>query len=156
MKPLSLLFTCALLISTALPALAQKVDYRTFDVIAKSGNIFIVVKDSDYRMLVGSINKPKTVFLLGYSKEQASLKIKRLIRICGEDKYIKENRRIFFCGNVLHCYVKDKEGQEQYTFVREDDELKFVLEKRDLLVIKEDLDNLLQTTDTLKVEEICK
>lgn len=156
MKPYYLLFTCALLISTVLPGFAQKVDYRTFEVIAKSGNISIVVKDSDYRMLVGSINKPKTVFLLGYSKEQATLKIKRLIRICGDDKYIKEKRRIFFCGNVLHCSVKDKDGQEQYTFVREDDELKFVLEKRDLLVINEDLDNLLQATDTLKVEEICK
>ena len=107
-------------------------------------------------MVVGSLIKPKTVFLLGYSKEQASLKIKRLIRICGDDKYIKENRRVFFCGIVLHCSVKDKDGHEQYTFVREDEELKFVLEKEDLLVIKEDLDNLLQATDTLKVEEICK
>ena len=143
MKPYYLLFTCALLISIAFPAFAQKVDYRTFDVIAKSGNISIVVKDSDYRMVVGSIIKPKTVFLLGYSKEQASLKIKRLIRICGDDRYIKENRRIFFCGNVLHCSVKDKDGHEQYTFIREDDEEKFVLEKNDLFATKDALDNSL-------------
>lgn len=113
MKPLSLLFTCALLISTALPAIAQKVDYRTFEVIAKSGNISIVVKDNDYRMVVGSINKPKTVFLLGYSKEQASLKIRRLIRICEND---------------------------QYTFVREEGAVKFVLKRGDLLVIREALE----------------
>lgn len=143
MKPYYLLFTCALLISTALPAFAQKVDYRTFEVIAKSGNISIVVKDSDYRMIVGSINKPKTVFLLGYSIEQASLKIKRLIRICGDDRYIKENRRIFFCGNVLHCSVKDKDGQEQYMFVKEEDGVKFVIEEGVLSAINAVLDNQL-------------
>ena len=137
MKPLYLLLTCALLISIACPGFAQKVDYKTFDVIAKSGNISIVVKDNDYRMVVGSLNKPKTVFLLGYSKEQALLKMKRLIRICENDQYTKENRRISFCGIVLHCSVKEKDGQEQYTFVREDDEVKFAIDKEGLIEIKE-------------------
>lgn len=140
MKPLYLLFTCALLISIACPGFSQKVDYKTFDVIAKSGNVSIVVKDNDYRMVVGSLKKPKTVFLLGYSKEQASLKIKRLIRICENDKYTKNNRRISFCGCVLHCSVKEKGGQEQYTFVREEGAVKFVLKRGDLLVIREALE----------------
>ena len=79
MKPFYLLFTCALLISIASPGFAQKVDYKTFDVIAKRGNVSIVEKDNDYRIVVGLLNKPRTVFLLDYSKEQALLKIKRLI-----------------------------------------------------------------------------
>ena len=143
MKSIYLLFTCALLVSLTCPGLAQKVDYKTFDEIAKSGNVSIVVKDNDYRMVVGSLNKPKTVFLLGYSKEQALLKIKRLIKICENDQYTKENRRLSFYGIVLHCSVKDKDGQEQYTFIREDDEVNFVLKEGDLLVVNEALSTFL-------------
>lgn len=141
MKPYYLLFTCALLISIALPALAQKVDYRTFDVIAKSGNISIVVKDSDYRMVVGSLIKPKTVFLLGYSKEQAALKIKRLIKICENENYVKKNRRVTFCTIGIHLSVKEKDGKEWYTIVREDDGAKFIIVKEALQSVKEILEN---------------
>ena len=140
MKPLYLLFTCALLISISCPGFAQKVDYKSFDVIAKSGNVSIVVKDNDYRMVVGSLNKPKTVFLLGYSKEHALLKVKRLIRTCENDKYTKDNRQITFCGTALHCSVKDKGGQERYSFVREEDYVKFAIDKKGLIEIKETLE----------------
>ena len=128
MKPLYLLFICALLISIVCPGFAQKVDYKTFDVIAKSGNVSILVKDKDYRMVVGSLNNPKTVFLLGYSKEHALLKIKRLIRTCEDDQYTKDNRQISFWGTALHCSVKVKDGK-QYKFVREDDQEKSVLKQ---------------------------
>lgn len=40
-----------------------------YDVIAKAGNVTVLVKDNDYRMVVGSLKKPKATFLLGYSKE---------------------------------------------------------------------------------------
>ena len=140
MKPFNLIFACALLILIACPGFAQRLDYKTFDVIAKSGNVSILVKDKDYRMVVGSLNKPKTVFLLGYSKEHALLKVKRLIRTCENDKYTKDKRQISFCGTALHCSVKNKSGQEHYMFVREDDEVKFALNKDDLLVIEEVLE----------------
>ena len=134
MKPILLALT--LLIATAIPGFAQKVDYRTFDVVARSGNIAVVVKDNDYRMVVGSLIKPKTVFLLGYSKEQAALKIKRLIKICENENYVKKDSRVSFCTVVLHLSLKEKDGKERYTIVREDDGTKFIIVKEALQSVK--------------------
>ena len=135
------LLVLPLLLATVLPGFAQKVDYRTFDVVARSGNVAVVVKDNDYRMVVGSLIKPKTVFLLGYSKEQAALKIKRLIKICENENYIKKNRRVTFCTVVLHLSSKEKGGKEWYTIVREDDGAKFVIVKEALQSVKGVLEN---------------
>ena len=88
-------------------------------------------------MVVGSINKSKIVFLLGYSLEQVSQRIEQFIKTCRDDNYIKEKRSINFCGNVLRCSVTDYGGQKQYTFVMEDDDVKFVIFDDDLNIIKE-------------------
>jgi len=89
---------------------------------------------------VGSINKPKTVFMLGYSQEQVYQKLKQFIRNCKDDKYNKENRRVSFCGIVLRCFMTYVDGHEQYTFVVEDDNVKFVVEENDILVVIEAMD----------------
>ena len=60
-----------LLLVTTISISAQKVDFTTYDVVAKAGDVSVIVKDNDYRMVVGSVKKPKLNMLMGYSKEQA-------------------------------------------------------------------------------------
>lgn len=75
--------------------------------------------------------------------EQVSQRIEQFIKLCRDENYIKEKRRINFCGNVLRCSVTEYGGKKQYNYVREDDGVKFVLEDDDLTSIKDSLAGLL-------------
>lgn len=69
-----------MLVTMVVTALAQKtIDFTTYDVVAKAGDVTIIVKDNDYRMVVGSLKKPKLNMVMGYSKEQAASKIDRIL-----------------------------------------------------------------------------
>ena len=127
-----LLLISSILISTFMSAFAQKVDYTKYDVLAKSGNVSIVVKDSDYRMVVGSLANPNKVFLLGYSKEQASQRFEDLLKSADNDNYTRTNRQISFCGVGLLLSIKGTGDNEQYTFIEEGKLTKFLLTKTDL------------------------
>lgn len=132
-----LLVGLTILIVSITTAFSQnKVDYNTYDVIANSGNITVVAKEKDYRMIVGPIKKPTTVFLLGYSNEFAKNKIERLLTVCGNKKHSKKNRDISFCGIPLHYSVIGNGNAEQYSFVGDLDNVKFVLTKEDILSIQ--------------------
>ena len=131
-----LLLISSILISTFMSAFAQKVDYTKYDVLAKSGNVSVVVKDSDYRMVVGSLTNPSKVFLLGYSKEQASQRFEDLLKSADNDNYTRTNRQISFCGVGLLLSIKGAGDNEQYTFVEEGKFTKFLLTKTDLLYFK--------------------
>lgn len=137
-----LLVGLTILIVSITTAFSQnKVDYNTYDVIANSGNITVVAKEKDYRMIVGPIKKPTAVFLLGYSKEFAENKFERLLTVCGNDKHSKKNRDISFCGIPLHYSVIGEGDAEQYSFVGDLDKVKFVLAKKDILEIQKQLEN---------------
>ena len=61
------------LILNTVSMFAQKtIDFTTYDVVAKAGDVTIIVKDNDWRMVVGSVKKPKMNMQFGYSKEQAT------------------------------------------------------------------------------------
>ena len=93
MKIRNLLLIFALFIFSSISIFAQqKKDYTTYNVVAKSGNIHIVAKKDDYRMVIGTLKKPMMLFLLGYTKEQAALRFNRFVEICEDKKYTKKNR----------------------------------------------------------------
>lgn len=114
-----LLTISVILISAVVSAFAQKVDYTKYQVLAKSGNVSVVVKDSDYRMVVGSLTQPKKVFLLGYSKEQAAQRFEHLLEVADNDNYTRTNRQITVCGVGLLLTIKGTGDDERYTFVEE-------------------------------------
>lgn len=49
----------SLLLTITLSLFAQIVDFTTYDVVAKACDVTIIAKDNDYRMIVGSVKKPK-------------------------------------------------------------------------------------------------
>ena len=119
---------------SAITSLAQKADYTKYDVIAQTNDVSIVVKGSDYRMVVGPLRKPKTVFLLGYSKEQAAQKLQQFIEQADNKSYSKKNRPITFCGvNLLLIAMDSKAEDVIYDILREDNNVRFRLNRNSLV-----------------------
>lgn len=95
------LLLCVVVIAlSAITLLAQKADYTKYDVITQANDVSVVVKDNDYRMVVGPLKKPKTVFLLGHSKDQVAQRFKQLLEQVDNKNYSKKNRSVFFCGLI--------------------------------------------------------
>lgn len=129
------LLLCAIMIAlSAITSFAQKADYTKFTVLAQTNDVSIVVKGSDYRMVVGPLRKPKTVFLLGYSKEQAAQKLQQFIEQADNKSYSKKNRQVTFCGvNLLLTAMDSKAEDVIYEILREDRNVRFRLNKSSLV-----------------------
>ena len=128
-----------LVLVTAITAFAQKTDFTTYDVIAKAGDVTIIMKDSDYRMIVGSIKKPKLNMLMGYSKEQAVNCVDR-ISYFSKEGYTKKNRNVSVCGVMFLLNIAGEGDDEKYYFTAVDNKGKFTLTKKDILSFKESLE----------------
>lgn len=90
----------SLLLTISLSLFAQKTDFTTYDVIAKADDVTIIVKDNDYRMIIGSVKKPKLNMLMGYSKDQAINRIDCILNFSKEDI----PRRIGMFLFVVFCF----------------------------------------------------
>lgn len=89
-----------MLVTMVVTAFAQKTDFTTYDVIAKAGDVTIIAKDNDCRMIVGSVKKPKLNMQMGHSKEQAASKIDRILDF-SKKGYTKKDRNV----SVMLCDV---------------------------------------------------
>ena len=128
------------LVLAALPALAQKPDFSSNEIIARSGNVQIVVKDNYYRMVVGSLARPSKAFLLGYSGSHAASTIEGLLDAADDDHYTRTNRQICFCGMGLLLTIDGAGEDENYTFVDENGKSRFNLSRRQLLAFRDALE----------------
>ena len=136
------LLLTTLLVIISLSMFAQKtIDYTTYDVIAKVSNVTIVVKDNDYRMVIGPLKKSKATFLLGYNKEQAVQKFERLLEIINDENYSKSDRVINFCGLGVRLTIKGSADKERYTFSMDGENVRSLLAKEDINAIKETIRN---------------
>lgn len=108
-------------------AFAQKTtDFTTYDVVAKAGDVTIIVKDNDYRMIVGSLKKPKLNMVMGYTKEQAASKIDRILDFSNES-YTKKDRNVSVCGVMFILSITGEGDNEKYHLEATDKKVKFVL-----------------------------
>lgn len=128
-----LLLCVIVIVLSAITLFAQKTDYTKYDVIAQANEVSIVVKDNDYRMVVGQLKKPKTVFFLGYSKDQAAQRFHHLLEQADNKSYSSNYRQIKFCGANLQMMVTDPKADDAiYDFVMGDSSVKFTLNKSDI------------------------
>ena len=129
-----------ILVLAALPALAQKPDFSSNEIIARSGNVQIVVKDNYYRMVVGALERPSKAFLLGYSGSHAAQTIEGLLDAADDDHYTRTNRQICFCGMGLLLTIDGAGENENYTFVDENGKARFNLSRHQLLAFRDALE----------------
>ena len=128
-----------ILVLAALPALAQKPDFSSNEIIARSGNVQIVVKDNYYRMVVGALDRPTKAFLLGYSGSHAASSIECLLDAADDDHYTRTDRQICFCGMGLLLTIDGAGEDENYTFTDENGKARFTLSRRQLLAFRDAL-----------------
>lgn len=97
-----LLLVWVMVFGLGMPGWGQgMVDYGEYEVLGKRGDVTMVVKDNDYRMVVGKMKKPGAVFLLGYSREQAQQRFVKLMREIEKEAQTNQSRPIIFCGVLL-------------------------------------------------------
>ena len=111
----NVLMICAVLVTMVVTVFAQKTDFTTYDVIAKAGDVTIIMKDNDYRMIVGTVKKPKLNMLMGYSKEQAINRIDRILDF-SKGGYTKKNRNVSVCGVMFLLTITGDGDNEKYHF----------------------------------------
>lgn len=129
-----LILSVVLIALSAFTSFAQKADYTKYTVLAQTDDVSIVVKGSDYRMVIGPLRKPKTVFLLGYSKEQAAQRLKQFIEQADNKNYSKKNRQVTFCGVNLQLTAVDSKAEDViYDILREDSNVGFRLNRSSLV-----------------------
>ena len=128
-----------LVLVTSITAFAQKtVDFTTYDVVAKAGDVTIIMKDNDYRMIIGSVKKPKLNMVMGYTKEQAASKIDRILEFSNES-YTKKDRNVSVCGVMFILNITGEGDNEKYHFIAVDKKGKFELSVKDCLQFKKNL-----------------
>ena len=130
-----LLLTVLFIVLSVITAFAQKIDFTTYDVIAKAGDVSVIVKDNDYRMIVGPVKKPKLNMVMGYTKEQAASKIDRILNF-SQEGYTKKNRNVSICGVMFLLNITGEEDNEMYHFDAIDAKAKFDLAADDCKRIK--------------------
>ena len=135
-----ILFSTLLLLVTTISICAQKIDFTTYDVVAKAGDVTIIVKDNDYRMVVGPVKKPKLNMLMGYSKDQAINRIDRILDFSKEG-YTKKNRNVSVCGVMFLLTITGEGDNEKFHFHASDIKGKFDLSIKDCELIKKSIDN---------------
>lgn len=124
------LMICVLLTTMIVSAVAQTTDFTTYQVVARAGDVTVIVKDNDYRMVVGSLKKPKLNMVMGYTKEQACSKIDRILDFSKEG-YTKNNRNVSVCGVMFLLNITGEGDSEKYLFTAVDKKGKFDLSVSD-------------------------
>ena len=119
---------------------AQTTDLTTYDVVAKSGNVSIIVKDNDYHMIVGSTKKPKLNMTMGFSKEQAISFVDCILDFSNDD-YTKKNRNVSLYGMMFFLTITGQGEHETFHFVEPEKKVKFALSTKDLNQFKKAIEN---------------
>lgn len=89
-------------------------------------------------MIIGSVKKPKLNMVMGYTKEQASSKIDRILEFSKEG-YTKKNRNVSVCGVMFMLTITREGNNEKYLFETTDHKEKLNL-KKNILSFKDSFD----------------
>ena len=83
---------------------------------------------------LGQLKKPKTVFFLGYSKEEAAQRFHHLLEQVDNKKYFSNYRQIRFCGANLQMTTSDIKADDViYNFLLSDKNVRYTLNKSDIV-----------------------
>ncbi len=134
------LFLLLFLLLHATSMSAQTTDLTTYNVVAKSGNISIIVKDNDYHMIIGATKKPKLNMTMGYSKENALSFIDYILDFSNDD-YTKKNRNVSLYGVMFLLTITGQGEHETFHFAEPGKKVKFALSTKDCIQFKKAIEN---------------
>ncbi len=128
---------------TSLIAFGQEVDFSTYDKVISRGKVTIVCHDQEYRMIVGSLKKPRMSLLLGDAPELAVGNLNRIIDFAKnqpEAESTEPKVSFVFCGELFTLSFSGSESNRVITFDGTNSPGRFSLHLTDLEEIKKGID----------------
>lgn len=117
---------------------AQPVDFSTYERVIRRGNVSVVQRGNEYRMIVGSLKKPRICLLLGMSADLAAYHVEHICpRRTNEGFYRNGKRLVSFCGEIFTLSVSGKGEHQTYLFRKLNESPRFSLSSTDISAIKE-------------------
>lgn len=74
------LLVAMLLLMASIALYGQRVDFSTYDRVAKRGKVTIVCQKEEYRLIVGSLKNPEISLLIGTFPEAAASSLNSLLK----------------------------------------------------------------------------
>lgn len=96
-------------------AYGQEVDFSTYNQLIKRGKVTIVCQKDEYRMIVGSLKKPKISMLIGTSPETAVGSLDNLLRKGKDETVVTRGETIGFGGVRFSLTVSGPVENRQFS-----------------------------------------
>ena len=149
MKKLIIVFLSCIM---SLMAFGQEVDFSTYDRVITKGKVTIVCHDQEYRMIVGSLKKPRMSLLLGDAPELAVGNLNRIIDFAKnrpEAESAETKVPFVFCGESFSLSFSGPESNRVASFSGTNTPARFSLSMNDL---KEIIQVILASPNSTTVE----
>ena len=137
MKKLIIVILSCLL---SLIAFGQEVDFSTYDRVINRGKVTIVCQNQEYRMIVGSLKKPRMSLLLGDGPELAVGNLNRVIAFAKNQQEVvsAETKVSFvFCGELFTLSFSGPDSNRVASFSGTNTPARFSLSMMDIKEIVE-------------------
>lgn len=126
----------AVLLTASFNAFGQGVDFSTYELVAKQGNVSIIAGNNEYRLIVGSTKKPKASLFLGVHPEAAAAQLER-ISVQGKKENPSGEERVFLlCGEPFSMKTSGADSLMVYSFRAVNGPAKFSLSEKDVRAFK--------------------
>ena len=139
MKRLIIVFLSCIM---SLMAFGQEVDISTYDRVITKGKVTIVCHKQEYRMIVGSLKKPRMSLLLGDAPELAVGNLNRIIEfVNNQSKAESEGTKVsyVFCGELFALSISGPESNRVIVFEGMNSPARFSLHVLDVKAMKQEI-----------------
>ncbi len=117
-------------------AYGQEVDFSLYELVAQRGKISVVTQDGEYRMIVGSLKRPKAALLLGMMPEMAAAQLDHIVAMGTSESYIRQRRSVLFCGETFFFRVSGNGENRCYSFKGLNNAARFSIDEDDIRTLK--------------------
>ncbi len=115
--------------------------FATYELVARRGNVSLVTKGGEYRMLVGIGRRPHRSLLLGTTPETAASQFNRISEMGSNENYTNRRRMVPLCGEIFFLTVSGHKDAKHYSFRGIDRRIRFELSEEEVRELREEILN---------------
>lgn len=121
---------------TSLIAFGQEVDFSTYDRVITRGKVTIACHNQEYRMIVGSLKKPRMSLLLGDAPALAVGNLNRIFDFIKTQPDTESGKTVVssvFCGELFSLSISGPDSNRVVSFNGTNTPARFSLSMADLI-----------------------
>ncbi len=115
--------------------------FATYELVARRGNVSVVTRNGEYRMLVGVGRRPHRSLLLGTTPETAASQIDYIAEMGADENYTSRDRIVPLCGECFFLNVSGRKDAKHYSFRGIDRRIRFELSEEEVRELREEILN---------------